>query len=99
MQGDWGRLANSGNIDAYSNGPALIVSHYDKSLGVYPESHKPGSAVRPAQNEMGSVVDIGAVVLNSSWYPLTEELKEMFPDLKIIRADELKDYLEGHKFH
>lgn len=37
---------------------------------------------------------IGAVVVNAEFYPLVEKLRELFPDMKIIRAREIPDYIQ-----
>jgi len=42
----------------------------------------------------GQRQSIGAAVVNAEFYPLVEKLKELFPDINIIRANEMPDYMK-----
>lgn len=42
-------------------------------------------------------VSIGVVVINGGYYPLAEDLKNMFPQRKIIKASELPEYFAEQK--
>ena len=50
--------------------------------------------MEPIFNEIGWEADIGAIVVNTKYYPLVEEFKEMFPDVNIIKANELSEYFQ-----
>ena len=41
----------------------------------------------------GQKQSIGAVVVNAEFYPLVEKLKKIFPDMNIIKASEMYDYM------
>lgn len=82
---------------AWTDGDALIVSKIDQSL--FKEDSK-GELIRheivgnDGQITVMCEADIGAVILNDRLYPLADELKTMYPDVKIIRADEMKSFFE-----
>jgi hypothetical protein len=38
-------------------------------------------------------INIGVLVINTKFYPLVDELRSMFPNRKIIKANELPEYL------
>jgi hypothetical protein len=88
MKGMYGPL-RSEPYSAYTHGLALIVSKPGKSLGIKDANQK------QIWNEVikGIQIDIGAVVLNSSFYPLYDELKKRFPEVNIIKANQLPGYL------
>ena len=90
VKGDWGAVRNSGYIDAYDSGPFLILSKKGKGLGL---KRIPDSEGRYA----GPNVDIGAVAVNAQFYPMIEKLRELFPNMNIIRANELPDYMKEEK--
>jgi hypothetical protein len=75
----------------------LIISSFDKPL------HKESDLMEADKKETKySKTDlweaqIGAVVVNTHFYPMVEEFKKMFPDLNIIKANELAEYLMDNK--
>lgn len=89
IKGECGHL-KSRHIPAYTHGDFLIVSKIDKGL---PITHIKDSRKQPIFNKIGWTADIGAFVVNTHYYPIVEELKKKFPDVNIIRANELKEYL------
>ncbi len=92
MKGWYGPLGRGeGGYNAYRTGDFLVVSKFDKSLGVKEERSGEKKAVL---NAIGLKVDIGVLVVNVHFYPLIEELKKMFPDVKIIKANEIPGYFE-----
>lgn len=86
VKGDWGAVRNSGYINAYDSGPFLILSKKGKNLGLKRISDSDGRYIGPN-------VDIGAVAVNAKFYPMVEKLRELFPDMNIIKASELPDYM------
>ena len=52
-------------------------------------SHRDGNFVR------GQRQSIGAAIVNAEFYPMVEKLKELFPDMNIIKASELPDYMRN----
>lgn len=97
IKGDWGKVRKSEYIDAYDSGPFLILSKKGKNLGLRRVMDDDGYNHGWERNEIGSLVDIGAVVVNAKFYPMIEKLKELFPDMNIIKASELPDYMEEEK--
>ena len=45
----------------------------------------------------GQLQSIGAAVVNAEFYPMVEKLRELFPDINIIRAGELPDYFKKER--
>ncbi|TSA46205.1 hypothetical protein D4R51_00485 [bacterium] len=72
---------------AFTKGDFLVVSKFDKPLPIQDE--KEGSL---KNNETGWEADIGAFVVDVHYYPLVDELKDRFPDVNIIKANELPLY-------
>ncbi len=59
---------------------------------------KKGKTLRSeAQSESknGWNADIGAFVVNTHFYALVDEFKKMFPDINIIKANELENYFHS----
>lgn len=94
IKGDWGEIRNSGYINAYDSGPFLILSKKGKNLGLKRILDSEGKDRGWEQNEIGPLVDIGAVVVNAQFYPMVERLRDLFPDINIIKASELPDYMK-----
>lgn len=92
MKGWYGPLGGeAGGYNAYRNGDFLVVSKFDKSLAIKEEK---GGEEKPVFDAMGWKADIGAFVVDVRFYPLIEEFKKMFPDVNIIRANEIPGYFE-----
>ena len=84
-------------IAPYSSGSALILSKRDKELVMQgDQEHTYGRDLVFASGEKRFAlgVDIGVIVLNEVLYPVAEELRVMFPETLIVRADELPALLE-----
>jgi hypothetical protein len=90
IKGDQGPL-ESGQLGAYTNVDFLIVSHLDRHLNK--EDQDRGSA--QIRNEIGWVADIGAYVIGSRYYPIIDDLKVLYPDKNIIKADEIPGYVNS----
>ncbi|HNY04743.1 MAG TPA: hypothetical protein PKI92_03235 [Candidatus Woesebacteria bacterium] len=90
-------IIGNGGFGAWTGGDALIVSKIDQSL--FKEDSE-GEYIRHeiignhGQITVMCEADIGAVILNNRLYPLVDELKTMYPDVKIISADEMKSFFE-----
>ncbi|OGY99273.1 MAG: hypothetical protein A2945_04855 [Candidatus Liptonbacteria bacterium RIFCSPLOWO2_01_FULL_52_25] len=93
IKGECAALVNSGYYDASASGDFLIVSRADRPLPVFPDDSRPGDRKGPIRNEVGWIADAGAFVVNTNFYPIVDELKTMFPDANIIRANELPEYI------
>jgi hypothetical protein len=85
IKGWAGRLTESG-YGAWTDGSFLILSPRDQDIFV----RKDGRPIM-IDGERAQA-NIGAIVVNSYFDLLTEELQAMFPDLKIIKANQLPDY-------
>jgi len=83
IKGDQGPIGG-GQLGAYTNVDFLIVSHVDVDLFGGQDFVK---------NEIGFVSNIGAYVIGSRFYPIIDELKFMYPDRNIIRADSIFEYV------
>lgn len=90
-------IIGGGQYGAWDNGDALIVSKIDQPL--FKEDSEGETIRHEIIGNDGQITDvceadIGAVILNDRLYPLADELKTMYPDVKIIRADEMKSFFE-----
>lgn len=86
LKGDYGKLSGGG-YTAWTNSDFFIISHYNKDLGIRDEAgnlHK---------NEVGFTADIGAYIVCNKYYPIIEELRRMFPNKNIIKAEEIADFV------
>jgi len=92
IKGDIGRLQQGDRstfIPAYTRSPFLVVSHYGRELvDLHQNNH-------PKFNAVGLKVDVGAHVINCGYYPLLDELRSMFPERTIMRANELPAYISS----
>lgn len=99
IKGDTAPLANSGHLNAYTDGAFLLISRKGKGLIEYEsDSRTPvfvdlGEEVSSGSRK-GVKVSIGAVVANGHYEPLVDSLREMFPNENIIRASELPGYIK-----
>ena len=99
--GDTARLRGSGFQDAWTHGNFVVISKKDMGLilGETPEERKKQiinlGKKRYSENDITAIrVDVGAIVVNAEFYPLVEELRKRFPEVKILYARELSDYLQ-----
>lgn len=90
VKGDSAKLENSGYYNANTSADFFIVSHADKPLPVYVEK---SDRTQVARNKIGGLADVGAFVVNTLYYPIVDELKTMFPEANIIRANEIPEYV------
>ncbi len=98
IKGDTARLANSGHIDAYPDGSFLLVSKKDKSL-IPGETFEDRKAQRVILGERSDgspdaaiKVEIGALIVNTKFYPLVEDLRLKFPGIEILYARQVAEY-------
>lgn len=77
--------------NAYRRGFFLIISNFDKPLASFKKDNNENI---PETNEIGWLADIGAFVIDTKYYPIVEELKKMFPEVNIIKANELTQYFK-----
>ena len=87
LKGDEGALGKQDSfMRAWSTAHVLIVS--------LPEEHL---IVRGSN--VGGLADMkaGAYVLSHTYNPVIDELRKMFPDKNILRADELPSYLQQER--
>jgi len=82
------------NVGAYKRGDFLVISKIDKGL---PITEERDGHQQPIFNEVGWMANIGAFVIDARYYPMVEELKRMFPDVNIIKANELTEYLKAEE--
>ena len=93
LKGDWGSMGN-GSYSSYKHGPAIVLSKIDKSL-YSPEERNP----RHISNEDGDFIEvnIGAVIIAPKWYPIIDNLKQMFPNITFVRANQIPEYFQNNK--
>lgn len=88
--GDTGPLTYNGMaVTAYTRSPFLLLSHYRQELVAR------GQDGRPKRNIVGEEVNVGAFVVNNDFYPIVDELREMFSGVNIIKANELASYISA----
>ena len=90
--GEVGHLvAGFENCPAYTTGSLLIISHKNKSLA---QEGTRGASVKMGDKSMfGTKIDPGvAFVCNLPVNSLVEDLRKMFPHVKILRANEIASY-------
>jgi hypothetical protein len=80
----------------YTSGPALVISKIDGSLMKRDKNGEPLLHKLKGLNQLDYTADaweadIGAIILNSEFYPFADELKKMYPDVKIFKANEMSD--------
>lgn len=83
IKGDTAPLVNKGWHDAWMNADFSVISKKDKELlidGSEDFKHKTTKA------------DIGAIIVDVKYYPMVEELKKLFPDVNIIKANQIPEY-------
>jgi hypothetical protein len=85
-----------GQPSAYTEGSALVVSKIDstlmKKVDGKPVIHQMDDGGRKIR---AHEVEIGTIILNSEFYPLIDELKVMYPDETIIKANEASAYINN----
>jgi hypothetical protein len=91
IKGECGRLGGSGGYHAYNSGDFIVISKLDFNLPVTVETN---GEQETKFNEIGWLANIGAFVVDTKYYSIVEELKKMFPEVNIIRANELPKYLK-----
>jgi len=90
VKGYYGPLSG-GQFGAYANSDFLLISHCDTELGILETGIENGNKL--VQNEIGWEGNIGAYVVSNKYYPIIEELRKLYPDKNIIKADEVPQYL------
>ncbi|MFA6185563.1 MAG: hypothetical protein WC720_05480 [Candidatus Shapirobacteria bacterium] len=71
----------------------LIVSKRDQNPFVLDDKGKV-QKVNLNNEFLGHKIDIGAIVINTRYYPLVEELKKRYPDVNIIKANQVAEYFK-----
>jgi hypothetical protein len=84
----------TGQPPAYTDGCALVLSKLDGTLmrkindmPVFHNVEDNGRIMKTWE------ADIGAIVLNSTYYPLVGEFKTMYPNVQILKANESPAFL------
>jgi hypothetical protein len=99
MKGDSAPLADSGYVNAYTDGDFLALSHKGKQLMEYDENRRPifislGENEYTGREIKAVKINPGAFVVNAWFYPIVEELRSRFPQATILYANELPDYIK-----
>ncbi len=93
IKGECGSLErNRGQFGAYTSGDFLVVSKPDKPL---PMTEEKDGRQQSVFNEVGWMAEIGAFIVDTKYYPMVNELRRMFPDVNIIKANQLPEYLKS----
>jgi hypothetical protein len=98
IKGDYGPLLG-GQPSAYTNVDLLILSHLDKHLGTFEGVGEPVGGSKLTTNNIGWVADVGAYVVGNKYSPIIDELKKLYPNKNIIRADEISDFVSEEIRH
>ena len=96
LAGDTAPMTNQ-YIAPYSSGSAFVLSKKNKKLVMDGDSEHTYSRdliSSSGEKRFAFGVDIGTIVLNEILYPVADELKALYPETLIIRADELPALLE-----
>lgn len=83
----------SSQMSPYTNAEFIVISQKDKEMDI--REIKPGTDYTvPVLDIDGSmkIKNLGAISIDVKYYPMYEELKKMFPDVNIIKANELNKY-------
>lgn len=88
IKGDYGKLSGGG-YTAWTNSDFFILSHYNQDLGIR------DSAGNLLKNEVGFVANVGAFVVGNKYYPIIDDLRRMFPNKNIIKAEEVPNFVSS----
>jgi hypothetical protein len=91
ISGDAGPISRRGQLCAFTRGvDFLIISKFNQSL-----IKKEGEDI--VFDDQGNwKAEIGAVVVNTHFYPMIDEFKKMYPDVNIIKANQLPDFFAAN---
>lgn len=95
FMGSTARLANSGHIDAWTDGDFLAISRRGELLSprLNNQAQRVEFKTNSGQTKPGLQLDLGALIITDRLEPIIDDLREMFPQAKIISAAELPDYI------
>ncbi len=91
VTGDFGQL-QSEYISAYTSGSFLVIADHDEPFQKNKNSRELERIL--IGDRWALKFNLGALVVNTEYYPLIEKLQEMFPGRNIIKASEMPQYLE-----
>jgi hypothetical protein len=86
VRGDVSKLVGSGFIDAYTHGSFLVILKKDDAF--------PGGKPQKPDETGLFKINLGALIVNTKFYPLIDEMRRMFPKRTIIKANEIPHYFE-----
>jgi|GEM_PF-1338574 len=92
IKGECGPLVGSGQLKAYISGDFLVISKLDMPLPILDARD---GRQQSRMNGIGWLAEIGAFVVDTRYYPMIDELRRMFPDVNIIKANQLPEYLKS----
>ena len=81
-------------ISAYTNAEILVLS--PKDVSIQPRVKKDGRDMSEPifYSDRSWKANIGAIVVDVHYYPLVGEIQKMFPNVNIIKANQLEDYIK-----
>jgi hypothetical protein len=92
VRGDFGELAGSSYINAYTDADFLALTDYGRDFrNIFVQG--PNGEKRVMHGD-SALFHLQALVVNTKFYPLVDKLKELFPNRIILRANELPEYFE-----
>lgn len=99
IKGSTAPLYHSGYVDAYTDGSFLVISHKGDHLVERDQDKKPSFTSlgenRSTGEEVRAVkINPGAFVVNANFYPLVDELRRMFPEVNVLYANQLPEYIK-----
>lgn len=89
MKGDSAPLAGVGAYGPWTSADFFVISKADKPL--YLEGSENDIRGEDGRTK-ATKVDIGAIVVDVKYYPMVEELRQMYPDVNIIKANQIPEY-------
>lgn len=97
MQGTAAPIKQSGYADAYTNGSFFVISRKGGDSLIKGMEQNIPERVKyrdvHGNDVMSLRIDPGAFAFNNIFDSLVEQVREMYPDVKILHAEELGDYI------
>lgn len=94
IEGSAGPLGGGAMFRAWTSGDFLVVSKEGQPLSKWKEMDGEQQKVF---NKIGWEANIGSMIVDTRYYPIVDELKEMYPDVNIIKANEIPVYFASKK--
>lgn len=78
--------------NAYKEAHFLVLSKKDESFNIPDLDNPKYFKSKLIDGEHHYLSNIGAIVVNYQYYPLVQDIQKIFPDMKIIKANQIPEY-------